>query len=101
MKSNQSYGDASSVSTTNRSADELRLQAQVIRAETGRDAALLKRDAAALAELLAEHLRYTHSNGRVESKADVMAGLHNGLLAYQRLIASDLVAHLIAPDVAV
>ncbi len=44
--------------------------------------AMVERDLAALGELLADELTYTHSNGKVETKAEFLAALEGGALAY-------------------
>jgi len=52
-----------------------------------RVAAMLKNDFAALEALLDDALVYTHSSGRVETKAEFIAALRSGQLKY---VAADL-----------
>lgn len=66
------------------------LTAAVRRAEDQRIAAMIKADLAALDTLLAEELTYTHSNGRVETKAQFLAALKSGDLRYEAIDREDL-----------
>lgn len=74
--------------------------AGVLAADQARSAALLAADAKALDRLLAEDLRYTHSNGKVETKA-IHIGAFAGGLRYARFQTSNLHSHVISPDVVV
>jgi len=51
-------------------------------AHARRFAAMVAGDLAALGELLADELTYTHSNGKVETKAEFLAALEGGALRY-------------------
>lgn len=51
--------------------------------EDRRYAAMIAADATALGELLAEDLRYTHSNTVVDTKASLMELLSSGKLSYR------------------
>ena len=73
----------------------------VIAGEKARDAALLASDVKALSAVLADDLRYIHSTGKLESKADVLKALTEKKLAYQRLEAVNLTVAEIAPGVAI
>lgn len=73
----------------------------VIAAELVRGRALLKGDATALAAVIADDLVYIHSTGKHESKADVLAGIRSGKVAYERFVPSQLNVHPVTPDVAV
>lgn len=75
--------------------------AEVIAAEQARRTALLAGDATALAALLAEDLRYIHSSGKVETRADVLDGIARKAVVYERFDLAQLAAHLVTPDVAV
>ena len=75
--------------------------AEVIAAEQARRTALLQGDAPALAALLADDLRYIHSTGKVETKADVLDGIARKAVAYERFELTQLAARLVTPDVAV
>ncbi len=59
-----------------------RLQATLGALEEARYAAMLRRDAAALAVLLDDDLVYTHSFGEQDSKADYLAKLEAGYFDY-------------------
>ncbi len=74
--------------------------AAVIAADNARGAALLAADTAALGRLLADDLRYTHSTGKIETKAIHLATITNGL-RYEKFVTSDLQGQLIAPGVVV
>lgn len=73
----------------------------VMAAERNRREALLRGDTAALGTLLSEELRYIHSNGRVESKRDILTGFESKHVAYGRFDLSGLEARTIAEDVVV
>lgn len=74
---------------------------EVLLAEQARRTALLNRDAAAAAALLADDLRYVHSNGKVETKDDVVAGLASGRVGYERFDLSQLEGRIVTADVVV
>ena len=65
-----------------------------------RSAALLAADTKSLDRLLADDLRYTHSNGKVETKAIHIDAFAGGL-RYARFQTSNLHGHVISPDVVV
>lgn len=54
----------------------------VLRADQARLAAMMAGDGAALARLMSEELRFVHSDGRVESKADYVKNMLAGDTAY-------------------
>jgi ketosteroid isomerase-like protein len=64
-----------------------------------RGAALRLGDAAALAALLADDLRYTHSTGRVETRAEAVNGLATRAVVYERFVTFDHHAAVITSDV--
>lgn len=53
--------------------------------EDRRFAAMEANDTAALAEVLAEDLHYTHANGMVEDKAEVIRRIASGERVYQKV----------------
>ncbi len=73
---------------------------EVLRVENERIQAVLLRDTAALEQLLADELVYTHSTGRVDSKARFIHSIESGDLNYLAMNPSDLHARVYA-DVAV
>jgi hypothetical protein len=74
--------------------------AAVLAAEQAREAALLAADTHALGKLLADDLRYTHSDGNLETKAIHIATITNGL-RYARFTTANVVGHVITPEVVV
>ncbi|OGA32830.1 MAG: hypothetical protein A3G80_09630 [Betaproteobacteria bacterium RIFCSPLOWO2_12_FULL_62_13b] len=52
--------------------------------------AMVKRDFKALQNLLSEDLVYVHSPGFVESKAEYLAGIANGVYEYDRVESKDV-----------
>jgi hypothetical protein len=54
------------------------------------DKALLAKDTVALKQLLHKDLTYGHSNGWVETKADVINDLTSGKLAYDKIETKDV-----------
>lgn len=62
-------------------ADETPLAA-VSAADDARVAAMLKPNAATLAQVLSDDLRYAHSNGKVDTKASLTASLLGGEAKY-------------------
>ncbi|MSU47993.1 MAG: nuclear transport factor 2 family protein [Opitutus sp.] len=54
----------------------------VLRADQARLAAMMAGDGAALGRLMSEELRFVHSDGRVESKADYVKNMMAGDTAY-------------------
>lgn len=73
--------------------------ADVIQAEHDRGQALLTGNLPALADLLSDDLDYTHSNGRKQTKQDVLADLKSGRSTYEHFALSDLAPRLIADGV--
>ena len=63
---------------------------QVLNVLDRRIAAMLKNDFAALAALLDDALVYTHSSGRVETKAEFIDSLRSGKLKYVSANLDDL-----------
>ncbi len=74
--------------------------AAVLAADQARAAAMLAADTNALRTLLADDLRYNHSNGAAENKAAHIGSIVNGL-RYASFKTSNLVGHLVTPDVVV
>lgn len=74
--------------------------AAVLAADKARGAALLAADVKALDRLLADDLRYTHSNGMLETKA-IHIGTFTSGLRYERFETSKLHGQVIAPGVVV
>ena len=75
--------------------------AAALAAEEARGAALRSHDSAALAMVLSDELRYIHSTGKIETKADVLQGLREGRVAYERFVTSDVHAAAVADKVVV
>jgi len=73
--------------------------AEVIAAEIARGTALRRGDATALASLLADDLRYTHSTGRVETKAEAVKSLATRDVVYERFVTSDHHAAVVTANV--
>lgn len=53
------------------------------------DKALMAKDTVVLKQLLHKDLSYGHSNGWVETKADVIKDLTSGKLAYNKMVSKD------------
>ena len=62
----------------------------VLAAERMRGEALVHGDAAALAALLDEELRYTHSGGKLECKSEIVNALAEKRIAFAHFTTSDL-----------
>lgn len=73
----------------------------VLKADQARLAAMMAGDAAALARLFSEQLRFVHSDGRVESKADYVKNLMAGDTEYRDAKTSDVETMQVAPEVVV
>lgn len=73
----------------------------VMRQDVRRGEALLRGDAKALADLYSDELLYTHSNGRLETKAEFVGALADGSLTYQRFVTEGVNGSRITPDVVV
>ncbi|HEX5759624.1 MAG TPA: nuclear transport factor 2 family protein [Thermoanaerobaculia bacterium] len=74
---------------------------QVREAQARRFATMAQGDTAALAPMLADELVYTHSDGRVETKAQFLEALGSGRLHYRAIDAPDATVRLYGGDVAV
>lgn len=72
-----------------------------LRADNARLAAMMAGDAAALARVMSDQLRFVHSDGRVESKADYVKNVMAGDTAYADVKTSSVETTQIAPDVVV
>lgn len=62
---------------------------QVLQADKDRFAAIVKADIAALNRLLADDLTYTHSNARIQTKAEFIADLKSGAYDYVSMTPSE------------
>ena len=69
-------------------------------ADLARGAALRAADTNALSKILADDFKYTHSNGYLETKAIHIKSFMDGL-KYARFETTNVVAHVITPDVVV
>lgn len=69
-------------------------------ADLARGAALRAADTNALSKILADDFKYTHSNGYLETKAIHIKSFVDGL-RYSRFETTNVVAHVITPDVVV
>jgi hypothetical protein len=69
-------------------------------ADLARGAALRGADTNALSKILADDFKYTHSNGYLESKAIHIKSFVDGM-RYSRFETTNVVAHVITPDVVV
>jgi len=74
--------------------------AEVMAADKARGAALRAADTNALKVILADDLRYTHSNGYVETKAIHIKSLVDGL-RYARFDTTNVVGKVVTADVVV
>jgi len=74
---------------------------EVRRADQARLVAMVAGDGRALAGLLSEELRFVHSDGRIESKADYVKNLLGGDTAYADATTSSVEARPAGPDVVV
>ena len=72
----------------------------VMAADKARGAAMLATDTNALKALLADDLKYTHSTGKLETKETHIQSYVDGL-RYSRFETSNVVGHVITPDVVV
>ena len=75
--------------------------AAVLRADAARCAAMMQGDGAALAGLMSEELRFVHSDGRVELKAEYVKNLMAGDTAYEGVKTSGVQTLEPAPGVIV
>ena len=74
--------------------------AGAIAGDKARAAAMLSADTNALKKILADDFKYTHSNGFLESKATHIKSYVDGL-RYTKFQTTNVVGHLITPDVVV
>lgn len=72
-----------------------------LRADNARTAAMAAGDGAALGRLMSEQLRFVHSDGRVEAKADYVKNLMAGDTEYADVKTSDVETMQISADVVV
>lgn len=72
-----------------------------LRADKARLAAMMSGNGDALARLMSDQLRFVHSDGRVESKADYVKNLMAGDTAYADAKTSELETTQVANDVVV
>ena len=63
---------------------------EIIQLENRRIEAMTKQDVQALEEILADDLSYTHSTGRLESKAEFISNLTSGRTKYQSIERDDV-----------
>lgn len=75
--------------------------AAVLRADKARLAAMMAGDGKALGELMSDELKFVHSDGRIESKADYVKNVMAGDTAYADAKTSEVRALEPAPDVVV
>ena len=69
-----------------------------LRADKARQAAMVAGDAPALGGLMSEQLRFVHSDGRVESKADYVKNLLAGDTAYADVKTSAVEMMQVTPE---
>jgi len=69
-------------------------EAELLQTEQRRYRAMVDADAPALEALLGEELRFTHSNGQLQSRAELLAALASGALDYLSVRPRDEVVHL-------
>jgi ketosteroid isomerase-like protein len=72
-----------------------------LRADKARLAAMMSGDGDALARLMSDQLRFVHSDGRVESKADYVKNMMAGDTAYADAKTSEVETMQVSPDVVV
>lgn len=72
---------------------------EVIAAEYARRNALLEGDVVSLDRLLSSDLLYVHSNGKHETKQDVITGFETKQVAYEQFDLSHLAARVASPEV--
>jgi hypothetical protein len=75
--------------------------AEVLRIDQARLAAMMAGDGVALGRVFSDEVIFTHSDGRVEAKADYIKNMTAGDTAYKDVKTSDLTARQIAADVIV
>ena len=72
--------------------------AAALRADHARLAAMMAGDGAALGRLMSDELRFVHSDGRVEAKADYVKNMMAGDTAYADAKTSEVETIQITPD---
>ena len=72
-----------------------------VRADKARLTAMMAGDGEALARLMSDQLRFVHSDGRVESKADYVKNMMAGDTEYANAKTSELETMQVSPDVVV
>ena len=70
---------------------------EIRRVENLRFEAMVRGDLVALAEILSEDLTYTHTTGRVDSKAQLLASLECGQLQYESITPKDIQVRVYGP----
>jgi hypothetical protein len=83
------------VSASGQAPDPSSPEGAVLAAETRRYKAMIDADVAELERLLAVDLRYTHANGSVETKYQLIASLESGNLDYQTIESSDVTVRVV------
>ena len=73
----------------------------VRRADAARCAAMMAADGAGLAALMSDELRFVHSDGRMETKADYVRNMMAGDTAYTGVKTTDVQAREPAPGVVI
>ena len=73
----------------------------VMRADKARLTAMMAGDGRALGALMSDQLRFVHSDGRVESKADYVKNLMAGDTQYADAKTSEVETMQVSPDVVV
>ena len=104
MKTNRLFGCAGLAIATVLTVMTARAEPAVIaavRADNARLRVMMAGDGKALAELMSDQLRFVHSDGRVESKADYVKNMMAGDTAYADAKTSEVETMQIAPDVVV
>jgi len=73
-----------------KAASSGRAEQELIKLDNELTGATIRGDVAALDRILAENLIYTHSSGRVETKAQFLAGLKSGEVKYESINRDDV-----------
>lgn len=64
-------------------------EAQISQLERRRFEAQVKKDVSTLNEVLADQLLYTHSNGKVDTKASFIAAIESGASSYKDVVIEE------------
>lgn len=72
-----------------------------LRADNARLTAMMAGDGVALGKLMSDQLRFVHSDGRVEAKADYVKNVMAGDTAYADVKTSEVETNQLAPDIVV